>query len=87
MFAVISETCFIRKLTKVTGANGHQDLGVVAGSAGICKDNKGRKKEREESQLVTLHNTLLKHLYANIYTEPLEIKGRLSKSHAQECEM
>lgn len=47
----------------------------------------GEKKEREESQLVTLHNTLLKHLYANIYTEPLEIKGRLSKSHAQECEM
>jgi len=31
-------------LTKVTGANGHQNLSVVAGSAGLWRENKGRKK-------------------------------------------
>lgn len=79
------------KLTKVTGANSHQNLSVVAGSAGFWRDNKGRKwEEKSQSQLVTLCNSLKvfkKHLYANTLTEPLEIKDLISRSHAQECEM
>lgn len=44
---VLSATCYLMKLTKVTGANSHQNLSVVAGSAGFWRDNKGRKWEEK----------------------------------------
>lgn len=43
---MMSRLCskLLRQLTKVAGANGHQDLAVVAGSAGICVGDKRREE-------------------------------------------
>lgn len=54
-------TCYMGSLTKVTSANGHENLCVVAGSAGIWRNNEGRKQRGRISRLFPER----KHLDAN----------------------
>lgn len=40
----------VKRLTKVTGANGHQYLAVVAGSAGVWWKDKGRERKDKKKK-------------------------------------
>lgn len=39
-----------KRLTKVTGANSHQDLAVVAGSTGVWRKDEGRKRKDKKKK-------------------------------------
>lgn len=76
--------CLWRKRTKVTGANGHQNLSVVAGSAGIWR-GKQRTREKQESLGARTHIKLQESTYMLI-SPPLWISKDFlrSRSHVHE---
>lgn len=79
--------CMWRKLTKVTSAHGHEDLSVVAGSAGIWR-GKQRTREKTSQFGARTHSKLQESSYMLISPLLWSSKDFLhSRSHVHEQKM